>query len=128
MADSASLSNLKLRFSDWRSKRVIGERIPDSLWKAAAKAAQKWGVNRVATSLRLDYYAVKKRAEAENQVTDDVGQLSFVEVQSGLTDSVSIDECTIEFEKASGDKMRIHFRGSLPADFASLGRNFWGSD
>ena len=128
-----SLTKLERRFSDWRAKRKVGDRIPTSLWNAATKVARKVGINRVAMTLRLDYYSLKKRVDATQvpAARDRQGAVPFVEIPaSSLSDSMSTasNECIIEFEKASGDKMRIQFRGSVPDDLASLGRNFWSCD
>ena len=128
-----SLTKLERRFSDWRAKRKVGDRIPTSLWNAATKVARKVGINRVAMTLRLDYYSLKKCVDATQVLaaSDRQGAVSFVEIPaSSLPDSMptASNECIIEFEKASGDKMRIQFRGSVPDDLASLGRNFWSCD
>lgn len=128
-----SLTKLARRFADWRAKRKVGDRIPASLWNAATKVARNLGINRVAMTLRLDYYAVKKRVDATQvpAASDRQDAVSFVEIPTiSLSDSMptASNECIIEFEKASGDKMRIQFRGSVPDDLASLGRNFWSCD
>ncbi len=128
-----SLTKLERRFADWRAKRKVGDRIPASLWSAATKVASKVGINRVAMTLRLDYYSLKKRVDATQvpAASDRQGAVSFVEIPArSLSGSMSTasNECIIEFEKASGDKMRVQFRGSVPDDLASLGRNFWSCD
>ena len=61
--DSAHLRRLKSRFQAWRKTRVRGERIPEPLWKAAAKVAADVGVCRVASALKLDYYALQRRMQ-----------------------------------------------------------------
>ena len=61
--DSAHLRRLNSRFQAWRKTRVRGERIPEPLWKAAAKVAADVGVCRVASALKLDYYALQRRMQ-----------------------------------------------------------------
>jgi len=82
----------------------------------------------VATALKLGYYQLKKRvaekrsaAGRENGVTSP----AFVEVTPApLTVPC---ECTIEFEKGGGSRMRIELKGSSTPALAALGRSFWES-
>jgi hypothetical protein len=57
------LEGLRRRFERWRRTRKVRSRIPESLWAAAVKSAAKYGIHRTAKALRVDYYALKKRAE-----------------------------------------------------------------
>jgi hypothetical protein len=57
----ADLSRAAVRFEQWRGRRTAGARIPATLWKSAVKLAGRHGVSRVATVLKLDYYALKRR-------------------------------------------------------------------
>jgi hypothetical protein len=65
----ARLEGARRRFELWRRTRKGRSRIPEMLWASAVKAAGKYGVNKTAQALRLDYYVLKKRVEAaENHV------------------------------------------------------------
>ena len=52
------------RFQVWRGQRKPGGRIPQEPWAMAARLAKAHGVGRTAAALGLDYYRLKKRAEA----------------------------------------------------------------
>ena len=52
------------RFETWRKRGPARRKIPDRLWELAAKLGGKYGVNRTAQALRLDYYDLKGRVEA----------------------------------------------------------------
>src|SRR5215208_5256887 len=52
------------RFRAWRAQRKAGVRIPQPLWAIAIRLVKTHGVSRTSTALGLDYYSLKKRAEA----------------------------------------------------------------
>ena len=55
----ADLAAVQRRFAQWRAKRRPGARIPEPLWKLAAQAAAKFGLNRTKAALQLDYYSLQ---------------------------------------------------------------------
>lgn len=122
------LARAAARFARWRQGRVVGERIPESLWNLAVALAAKCGVSRTATELAVDYYSLKKRCEKElpspaRQGEGSASSAGFVELPpSALTPS---SEYVIEFEKASGAKLRVHCKGPCLPDLAALSRGFW---
>lgn len=111
-----------------RRGRAPGERIPDPLWNLATALAPRYGVSRTATALQVDYYSLKKRSGEEpaaptQQGEDSALSASFIKLPPSALTAAS--ECVIEFENASGDKLRAHFKGSCLPDLAALGRGFW---
>jgi len=56
----ARLRRLEQLFAAWRKTRVRGDRIPQSLWKSAAKLATDFGLSRTSTVLKLDYYLAEE--------------------------------------------------------------------
>ena len=72
-------------------------------------------------ALRLDYYALKKRAAAAVRSGERVPE--FMEILPGGLPTPR-PECTIELEDASGTKMRIHLQGGDLPDVAALTRVF----
>ena len=58
------LAQARSRFETWRQRRQGGRRIPQSLWDLAVRLASQHGVSRTATALGLDYYSLKKQAQA----------------------------------------------------------------
>ena len=122
------LARAAARFAQWRQGRVPGERIPDPLWNLATVLAARYGVSRTATALQVDYYSLKRRSEEElsSPSLDGAGTAAsagFVELPPSSLAAGS--ECVIEFENASGAKLRAHFKGSCLPDLAALGRGFW---
>jgi hypothetical protein len=109
------------------------------LWTSAVKAAGRYGINKTAQSLRLDYYALKKRVEAAgllNRTTlgrasdgkamssDEPAIATFVELAPSV--SGGSRECILELEDPNGAKTRIHLKGVEVPDLTALSRSFWG--
>ncbi len=123
----AELARAAARWAQWRRTRELGARIPESLWKLALELAARHGVSRTAIALRVDYYALKKRLDAQTppRRVGSAAAPAFVELPPPSL--ATAGGCVIEFEKASGAKMRIELRGSQVPDLAALGRSFWES-
>jgi hypothetical protein len=113
----AALSRAQRKIEQWRQRCRPRARIPEELWREAAQLACAHGVNRTARALRLDYYALKKRAAAGG----DERAPEFLEILPG---GVPRTECMIELEDTSGAKMRIHLQGGDLPDVADLTRAF----
>lgn len=122
----AELARAAARWAQWRRTRELGARIPESLWKLALELAARHGVSRTAIALRVDYYSLKKRLDAQTpprRVGSGAAAPAFVELPPPSL--ATAGGCVIEFEKASGAKMRIELRGSPLPDLAALSRSFW---
>jgi hypothetical protein len=120
-SESAHLRRLESRFQAWRKTRVLGERIPEPLWQAAAKVAADVGVGRAASALKLDYYALQRRMPTRQ--ADTAPTVRFVELPSAPL--LPSSECTIEIDDGTGASMRIQIKGADLADIASLGHRLW---
>jgi hypothetical protein len=138
----AGLERLRRRFEGWRETSEARARIPDSLWLSAAVAAGKHGLSKTANALRVNYYALKKRLAAKTAADRRASKkrigrravaagdgpeaavaAEFVELPSfAAPDS---GECLLEWEDASGEKLRVRLRGVGTPDLAALGRSFW---
>jgi len=136
----ARLEALCRRFERWRRTRNGRARIPEAFWASAVKAAGRYGVNKTAEALRLDYYALKKRAEAAGSLNrpplhwasdgkamsaDGPAVATFVELAPPA--SVCSRECILELEDAGGAKMRVHLKGGQAPDLTALSRSFWST-
>ena len=117
----SALSRAQRKIEQWRERRRPRARIPEELWREAAQLACVHGINRTARALRLDYYALKKRAAAAARSGQRVPQ--FMEILPGGL-STPRPECTIELEDARGTKMRMHLQGGDLPDVAALTRVF----
>lgn len=124
----AELEATRRRFERWRRSRPLGRRIPESLWAAAVKMADTFGVSLTANALRVDYYSLKKRFEegGSGAASPETGGLpTFLELPAPMR--IGSCECTVELENADGAKMRVHLKGVETPDLVALSRSFWDS-
>ncbi|MBL7215036.1 MAG: hypothetical protein ISS71_05100 [Phycisphaerae bacterium] len=116
----ARLARGRERFDKFRKKHKGYRRLPESLWSAAVKLAQTYGVNRTARTLRLDYSGLKKRLESTVAATPSDGgpDPKFIELlPSELTGAA---ECALECHRPDGTTIRIHLKGPQLPDLAAL--------
>lgn len=117
------------RFDKFRKKHKGYRRFPDSLWSAAVKLAQTYGVNRTARTLRLDYSALKKRLEESTVAvtpSDTASGPTFIELlPSELTAAA---ECALECRRPDGTTLRIHLKGPQLPDLAALTHTLCNGD
>jgi hypothetical protein len=143
----ARLEGVRQRFERWRGTHRARSRIPDLLWTAAVKMAQRHGIHRTSRTLRLDYYSLKKRLEEESAVSSPASPrepvTTFLELASSanrvFASATTADhlpvaparcaagpcECTLEVEDTEGAKMRVHLKGIEAPDLVALSRSFW---
>lgn len=128
------LEGLRQRFERWRGTRQGRSRIPDSLWASAVKMVGVCGIHRTAKTLRLNYYALKKRFEEKGAAVPRVSVkgavATFVELAAPAGHGFAAIpagpcECSVELEDIGGAKMRVHLKGSETPDLAALSRSFW---
>ena len=111
------------RFDKFRKKHKGYCRLPESLWSAAVKLAQTYGVNRTARTLRLDYSGLKKRLEStvSDTASEAMPSPKFIELlPSELTAAA---ECALECRRPDGTTIRIHLKGPQLPDLAALSRS-----
>ena len=108
------------RFEAWRRRRKPRSRIPQPLWEMAARLAKAHGLSRTATVLRLDYYSLRARVEADaTQLQSD--SPAFVE----LTPPIRFArQCHVELDNGSGATMRLQLTGYDANDLEALARGF----
>jgi hypothetical protein len=110
------------QFERWRRGRRRGALIPDGLWEAAVAVAREEGVSRTALSLRLDYYALKRRLEESGAA----GGAEFVEVPlETVLGSGPPPECELELEDASGKRLRVVLKGAATSGAEAVARALW---
>lgn len=108
------------RFQAWRSRRKPQSRIPQSLWAMAVRLAKAHGLSRTAAVLRLDYYTLKARIEADAAGARPAST-PFVELAPPVFIS---KQCHVELENGSGATMRLQLTGYEAADLEALARGF----
>lgn len=111
------------RFEKWRSKQKTRTRLPETLWSAAVKLANEYGINRTARALRLDYNGLKKRMESSvSDVSPHAGSEFIQLLGSELT---TVAECAIECRHTDGATIRIHLKGPELPELAALTHSLW---
>jgi hypothetical protein len=119
------LEQLRRRFEEFRAMRSGRSRFPEALWAAATDAAMRYGVNRTAQVLRLEYGGLRKRAENQGRPkarSKKVEPPSFLEFIAPGAKPVAT--CTVEVESAQGGKLRLELRAMATTELVELIRAF----
>ena len=115
---SEPVLQLQRQLDLFRSTQPRRTKLPEPLWQAAVELARQHGIYPVAHPLRLDYMQLKKRLSGVSSRRPKPTKPAFVELIT--PHSVAQAECLIEFESASGGKMRIQWKAATPPDWANL--------
>ncbi len=121
----AKLDRGRRRFESWRSAHKPHTRLPKRLWALAVELAREYGINKTASTLRLDYYGLKKRVALPVSDASAAAEETppFLELFSSGTNSTA--ECTIECQDSGGARISIHIKGLEPPDLAALSSGLW---
>ena len=114
LAVPEAILQLQRQLDQFRSTKPRRMKLPESLWQAAVELARQHGVYSVAHPLRLDYMGLKKRLGGVAILRRKATKPAFVELIAPE------EECVIEFEAPSGNKMRVPWKASTPRDWVSL--------
>jgi len=120
------LSEVHHEFERWRKGRRRGTRIPEELWEAAADVAREIGISKAAQELRLDYYKLRSRTEAQldrRPAPETPSKGGFLEIPLGAP---AIPECVLEIEDPRGARLRVELKGATPAHLETLARALRG--
>ena len=109
-----AIVQLQRQFDQFRSTQPVRTKLPEPLWQAAVELARQHGIYPVAHPLRLDYMGLKKRLGGIPVLRRKATKPAFVELIAPQ------EECVIEFEAPSGNKMRVQWKASTPRDWVSL--------
>jgi hypothetical protein len=116
----AELAAARDRLRSWRHRRKPGTRIPRRLWGLAVRLAGVYGVSRTASTLSLDYYALKERVAAVDESESSTADCAFIELPATVSAG---RECVIEYEDGAGTSVRFHLKGYDAADVMAVGRS-----
>ncbi len=117
----------RTRFEEWRSSLSRKSPIPEELWMLAINAARQHGVDRTAQQLHLDAGKLKRLlVAADPRRPKAPRQPRFVELMAPA--AAASPECVIEFESATGSKMRIHWKTAAAPDWTNLLRAWRDSE
>lgn len=125
-AITEAIEKAREQFEKWRATKKKRSPIPELLWETAVKLCKDLSVNKVARTLRLDYYALKKRVLPSDSAQKPVEDIrpSFVELN--VPKPTVSSEWIVEMENPQGAKMKIQLKGQGGVDLvASLLSTFW---
>ena len=133
------LEKVQRRFERWRQTRKIPSRIPGSLWASAVRIASTYGLSRTAKALRVNYQALKQRVDEDTATRGDPEKSTAEQRRASIDEALPASaflelapslrvgscQCVLEWEDASGAKMRVHLQGTEAPDLTGLSRSFW---
>jgi len=125
VAKEATLEELRGRIEQWRLTRSRQGRMPEELWRAAASAAQSYGVSPVASQLGLGYAALKARTLAvpprSGQAHAAVKPDGFIEVSAAhLLAPVPASSVVMEYVAREGGRLTLTVPASSGFDLPAL--------
>ena len=122
VAPKANLADTAAAFARWRESTPVGARIPEALWSRAAELAATHGVAKVAASLRLDYYRLKRRVTGGVAATPDEPP-AFVAMTLDLPPSGP--GCVLALSDPHGRSLRIEWTRAVASEVAAVARSLW---
>ena len=126
---ASALEEVKQQFKIWRKTKTAGrERIPASLWQAAAEVFEigDHSLHTISKTLHLNQTALKKYVQQQFpraiKVKPEVTP-SFIALE--LESPLLVSECVIEMEDTTGSKMRMCLRGKTDPNILEICKSFW---
>jgi hypothetical protein len=118
-----TLSEVQSRFAAWR-KNKQSKRIPEELWEAAIMLSPEYSIHKISRGLSLSHADLKKRVSLTKTRSATSSNLShgFVSIDIPPIHSA---ECIGGMEHRTGNKMRMHFKGTVDLDLQSFAESFW---
>lgn len=119
------LEQLQRRFEEFRATQPKRSRFPEALWAAAAELAKRYGVNRTAQALRLEYGGLRKRVEnearpkAKSKKKEAASFLEFI-----APGAKPVSNCLVEVESSHGSKLRLELKAVATGELVDLIRAF----
>ena len=102
-----------------------GTPMPQKLWAAAAKAAQRHGVYRTTHTLGLEYNKLKSMVQRPDDTPARSGAAQFVELAAPAL--AGGPQCRIEVEGPAGARMKIELPALASAELVvGLCQTVWG--
>ena len=121
------IEKVRDRFIRWRATREKLSPIPDTLWKSAIQLTRHYSFYQVSKALKLDYSALKKRAQSRGALQR--AQMDsapvFFEMETGGISPLMSEWC-VEIENPKGAKLKIHVKGKESLDLLALSQCFLG--
>lgn len=126
--ETVSLKDVEKKFARWRRTRRPRERIPETLWSAAAKLTKKISIHKVSRRLHLNHTALKQRADGRttSSAHADGCAPSFVEVPWLSKGKEPDAACVVEIRRGEGAVMTLSIHKEGAVDMAVVIRSFLG--
>jgi hypothetical protein len=128
----SALKEVQQQFQLWRKTKTGRERIPASLWQAAAEVFYlgEHSLHRISKTLHLNHTALKQHVELDQPSSIKVEPDATPEAPSAflsfeLDPPSAVSECVIEMEDRTGAKMRICLRGKTDPSILGICQSFW---
>jgi hypothetical protein len=118
-----TFSEVQSRFTAWR-KNKQSKCIPEELWEAAVTLNPEYSVHKISRGLSLSHADLKERIASTKTRSAHSSNLSHGFVAIDIPPMHSA-ECIIEMEHRTGNKMRMHFKGTIDLDLQSFAESFW---
>ncbi len=118
-----TFSTVQSIFAAWR-KNKQSKCIPEELWEAAVALSPEYSIHKISRGLSLSHADLKKRIASTKTRSACNSNLShgFVAIDIPRMHSA---ECIIEMEHRTGNKMKMHFKGTVDLDLQSFAESFW---
>ncbi len=114
------------RFACWRAERTT-HRIPEELWSLATDLGNRFGASRASRALGVAYGTLRQRMEAvPPAAAPEMAPSTFVEVRASPAPAERPGSCRVEFERPSGERMRVYLGDGCDGDLSRLTRVFLG--
>jgi hypothetical protein len=121
---SIGMEQTRRRVARWRQTRTAGMPMPEKLWVAAVKLAQRHGVYPTARALGLEYNKLKRLSRSVGPTHKAPSSPEFVELIAPQPAGGS--QCRIEIEGQRGGKLKIELPAVASADLVvGLCRLVW---
>jgi hypothetical protein len=122
------VDELLARIGEWRQVRRGPGPMPGEIWEAAVALAREFGVCRVARALTIDYAALRRRTEADEE--HGVVRPTFVQLpatQEPLPAAPHAPGTTLEISARDGSRMRICLESGCGTEAVNIVAAFLGS-
>ena len=104
--DLSGIEQLRRQVERWRGTRRRGQAMPERLWAAAGKLAQRHGVWPTARALGLTYAKLKHWARAGEQPRQVRNSAAFMELIAPALPGLGAG-CRIELEGPAGVRLKM---------------------
>lgn len=111
----ARLKEIADAFEQWRASRRKGDRIPESLWQAAAELAPFHSAFKIAKTLGLSFKELKRRISV---CTPKSPACEFVELK--VEQLFGSAPCRLRLRSPAGFELEIDSEGGLPSPVYAL--------